>query len=100
MFVMNSGPCAPQHVEVQYSLSIGQLSWDRSRAATRYTAQAVADQGSVLSCSTSDTSCVLYNVSCSQTYDITVTAHNDICQGAAVSTSTTLNTGAFNLPLS
>ncbi|XP_067303573.1 fibronectin [Pseudorasbora parva] len=87
-----TGPCVPQYVEVQYSLSIGQLSWDRSEGATGYTAQATTDQGSVLSCSTSDTSCVLYNVSCSQTYDITVTANNKVCQGAAVSESTTLNT--------
>lgn len=97
---MNLGPCVPQHVEVQYGLSIGQLSWDRSSGATIYNAQAATDLGSVLSCSTIDTSCVLYNVSCSQTYDITVTADNTVCQGAALSASATLNTGAFNLPLS
>ncbi|XP_026097187.1 fibronectin type III domain-containing protein 7-like [Carassius auratus] len=89
---LNTGPCPPQNVEVQYGVSIGQLSWDRSKGASMYTAQAATDLGSVLSCSTSDTSCALYNVSCSQTYDITVTAHNNVCQGAAVSASTTLNT--------
>ncbi|XP_077060714.1 uncharacterized protein fndc7b [Siphateles boraxobius] len=89
---LKTGPCVPQHVEVQYGLSIGQLSWDMSRGATRYTTQAATDLGSVLSCSTSDTSCVLYNLSCSQTYDIIVTAHNNVCQGTAVSASATLNT--------
>lgn len=96
---MNSAPCAPQNVEVQYDLSIGLLSWDRSGGASMYTTQAATDLGSVLSCSTSDTACALYNMSCSQTYDITVTAHNNICQGVAVSASNTLNTGALNLPL-
>ncbi|KAF4097010.1 hypothetical protein G5714_022979 [Onychostoma macrolepis] len=89
---LKTGPCAPQNVEVQYDLSIGQLSWDRSGGASMYTAQAATDLGSVLSCSTSDTSCALYNMSCSQTYDITVTAHNNVCRGTAVSASTTLNT--------
>ncbi|XP_043081301.1 serine-rich adhesin for platelets [Puntigrus tetrazona] len=89
---LNTGPCAPQNIEVRYGLSIGQLSWDRSRGASTYTAHAANDLGSVLSCSTSDTSCALYNMSCSQTYDITVTAHNNICRGTAVSASTTLNT--------
>ncbi|XP_016331309.1 uncharacterized protein LOC107680061 [Sinocyclocheilus anshuiensis] len=89
---LNTGPCAPQNIEVQYGLSIGQLSWDRSTGASMYTAQAAPNLGSVRSCSTSDTSCALYNVSCSQTYDITVTAHNNVCRGAAVSASTILNT--------
>uniref|UniRef100_A0A672T9V5 Fibronectin type-III domain-containing protein n=3 Tax=Sinocyclocheilus grahami TaxID=75366 RepID=A0A672T9V5_SINGR len=89
---LNTGPCAPQNIEVQYGLSIGQLSWDRSTGASMYTAQAAPNLGSVRSCSTSDTSCALYNVSCSQTYDITVTAHNNVCREAAVSASTTLNT--------
>ncbi|KAL1249579.1 hypothetical protein QQF64_020584 [Cirrhinus molitorella] len=89
---LNTGPCEPQNTEVQYSLSIGQLSWDRSKGASTYTAQAVTDLGSVLSCSTSDTSCALLNMSCSQTYDITVIAHNNVCQGTAVSASTYLYT--------
>ncbi|XP_051515678.1 uncharacterized protein LOC127418869 [Myxocyprinus asiaticus] len=89
---LKTGPCTPQHVEVQYSLSIGQLSWDRTKGAVMYTAQAATDQGSVVSCSTSDTSCALYNLSCSQTYSITVTAQNDVCHGIAVSAPSTLKT--------
>ncbi|XP_056304665.1 uncharacterized protein LOC130216807 [Danio aesculapii] len=89
---LKTGPCVPQHAEVQYGLSIGQLSWDRSKGASMFTAQASTDQGSVLSCSTSDTYCALYNLSCSQTYEITVAAHNNICHGAAVSASTFLET--------
>lgn len=100
IFLMISGPCVPQHAEVQYGLSIGQLSWDRSKGASMFTAKAVTDQGSVLSCSTSDTYCALYNLSCSQTYEITVAAHNNICHGAAVSASTFLETGALCFQLS
>ncbi|XP_055044899.2 uncharacterized protein fndc7b [Misgurnus anguillicaudatus] len=89
---LRTGPCIPQHVEVQYTPSIGQLSWDRTKGASTYTAQATTDQGSVLSCSTSDTSCAIYSMSCSQTYDIIVTAQNDICQDVAVSVSSSLET--------
>ncbi|XP_057183469.1 G surface protein, allelic form 156-like [Triplophysa rosa] len=87
-----AGPCVPQHVEVEYSLSIGQLSWDRTKGASTYTVQASTELGSVLSCSTSDTSCAIYDMSCSQTYDITVTAQNNVCQDVAVSVAATLET--------
>lgn len=90
---MFSGPCEPQHVEVEYSLSIGQLSWDKTKGASSYTVQASTDLGSVLSCSTNDTSCAIYDMSCSQTYDITVTAQNNVCQDVAVSVAATLETG-------
>ncbi|XP_041914101.1 uncharacterized protein LOC121678548 [Alosa sapidissima] len=87
-----TGPCVPPYVSAQYSLSIGQLFWDLSRGATSYLAQAATEEGLMQSCLTNDTSCALYSMSCSQTYNITVTARNNVCEDLATSEPVLLET--------
>ncbi|XP_064190128.1 uncharacterized protein LOC135254105 [Anguilla rostrata] len=82
---LQTEPCVPLNLDVQYSLSIGQLAWDMSKGAKYYSAEAITLWGLRSSCNTTDTSCALYNMACSQTYNITVTAHNQACKDIATS---------------
>ena len=51
-----------------------------------YTAEAMTEYGLVSTCATNDTYCPLYNMACGQIYNVSVTAHNDVCPGVAMST--------------
>ncbi|XP_023809630.1 fibronectin type III domain-containing protein 7-like [Oryzias latipes] len=79
-------PCIPDHITAQYSLTIGQVQWDLASGAVNYTVIGETDQGLVVSCTTSDTYCALYNMGCGQIYNITVGAHNEACSDVSVST--------------
>ncbi|KAK9519631.1 hypothetical protein VZT92_022346 [Zoarces viviparus] len=84
-----TGPCIPEHIVplyTLYSLTIGQVLWDVTAGADYYTVEAVTEQGLTVSCNTTDTYCVLYNMSCGQTYTVNVTANNPACQGVSTST--------------
>lgn len=50
-----------------------------------YTVEGVTEQGLVVSCTTNDTYCALYNMKCGQMYNISVTANNHVCQGVSTS---------------
>lgn len=56
--------------------------------ADYYTVEGVTEQGLMVSCTTNDTYCALYNMDCGQMYSINVTAHNHVCQGVSTSTET------------
>ncbi|KAI5609206.1 hypothetical protein C0J50_6208 [Silurus asotus] len=89
---LQTGPCVPRLVSASYTPPVALLLWDMTRGADNYTAQAVSQHGSQASCSTRDTSCVLYSLNCSQTYNITLTAYNNIYQDGVKSNTLTLNT--------
>ncbi|XP_047442067.1 uncharacterized protein LOC125008801 [Mugil cephalus] len=81
-----TGPCIPEHITTQYSVTIGQVQWDMTAGADYYTVRGETDQGLMVSCSTNDTYCALYNMVCGQMYNIKVTAHNHVCRDLATST--------------
>ncbi|XP_072294150.1 uncharacterized protein fndc7b [Eucyclogobius newberryi] len=85
---MGTGPCVPEILSTDYSLSIGQALWARDPGAERYTVEAVTDQGLVSDCATNDTYCALYNMECSQTYTFTLTAYNDQCPSGIAANQT------------
>ncbi|KAJ8384528.1 hypothetical protein AAFF_G00204430 [Aldrovandia affinis] len=85
-------PCLPLNVHVEYSQSIGQLIWDRSKGATSYSAEAITSQGLTSTCNTDETACVLHDLECSQVYNITVSAHNQACRDVATSQAIALTT--------
>ncbi|XP_012990390.2 uncharacterized protein LOC105029012 isoform X2 [Esox lucius] len=87
-----TGPCVPAHLSTEYSITIGQVTWEASQGANLYTAEAVTDEGQTITCNTTDTFCPLYNMACSQEYNVTVTAHNNVCQHLATSESVSLKT--------
>ncbi|KAJ3599685.1 hypothetical protein NHX12_033641 [Muraenolepis orangiensis] len=78
-------PCTPSHLSTQYALSIGQVMWDPSAGADRYTVAAVTDQGVAVSCGTTDTYCALLGMGCGQMYNVSVTAHNSACNNSVTS---------------
>ncbi|XP_076010518.1 fibronectin type III domain-containing protein 7-like [Genypterus blacodes] len=77
-----TGPCIPQHISTHYSLSIGQVLWDVSMGAVSYNVEAVTDQGLRRTCVTTDTYCPITNLLCSQTYKVSVTAINGVCENS------------------
>ncbi|KAI7809537.1 hypothetical protein IRJ41_010869 [Triplophysa rosa] len=77
-----TGPCASQHLTVQYSPSIAQLFWNSTRT-TNFTAVAVTEQGLTASCNTSSTTCALSGLECGQIYNITLTTHSSVCDSTA-----------------
>ncbi|CAB1419900.1 unnamed protein product [Pleuronectes platessa] len=81
-----TGPCIPEHISTQYSLTIGQVLWDKSPGADNYTVAGVTLEGLMVSCSTIDTNCAFNNLNCGQLYNVSVTANNHVCQGVATST--------------
>nr|XP_019965387.1 PREDICTED: uncharacterized protein LOC109644441 [Paralichthys olivaceus] len=81
-----TGPCIPEQISTQYSITIGQVLWDMSAGAGYYTVAGVTEQGLTVSCRTNDTYCALYNLGCGQVYNISVTANNHVCQDVSVST--------------
>ncbi|XP_067369826.1 mucin-3B [Channa argus] len=85
-----TGSCSPQHITVEYSLSIGQVQWDTSAGAGYYTVEGVTEEGHTVSCITNDTSCALYNLGCGQSYSIHVMSNNQVCQGVATSNKTVI----------
>lgn len=98
---MNSGPCVPVLVNASYLPPIVLLLWDMTRGADSYNAQALSQQGLQTSCSVRDTSCALYNLNCSQIYNITLTAYSDLYQDGVKSNTLILNTGGkrFGQPI-
>lgn len=80
------GPCIPEGITSQYSLTIGQVQWDAPAGADYFTVSGETDQGLTVSCNTTDTYCVLYNMDCGQMYNITVTSHNHVCTDVSIST--------------
>ncbi|XP_029988577.1 fibronectin-like [Sphaeramia orbicularis] len=83
---LDTGPCVPEHITTQYSLSIGQVLWDMANGADSYSVEAITAQGQQASCTTNDTYCPIYNMQCGQTYSVTVTAHNHVCSDGSMST--------------
>lgn len=59
--------------------------WDLSPGAEYYTVEGGTQQGLMVSCTTYDTYCAMYNMVCGQMYIISVTAHNHVCQGVSTS---------------
>ena len=55
------------------------ISWDAAAGAVSYAAQAVTDQGLTSVCLGSDTKCTLPRLQPDQTYNVTVTAINHMC---------------------
>ncbi|XP_017343677.1 uncharacterized protein LOC108276481 [Ictalurus punctatus] len=89
---LQTGPCVPVLVSVSYLPPVALLMWEMTRGADSYIARAVSQQGFQKFCSTRDTSCALYNLNCSQIYNISLTAYSDLYQDGVKSNSLTLNT--------
>uniref|UniRef100_A0A3Q3FC03 Fibronectin type-III domain-containing protein n=1 Tax=Labrus bergylta TaxID=56723 RepID=A0A3Q3FC03_9LABR len=66
-------PCAPMNLSVHYNASSARVMWEAAKGAISYSVQAVTDQGSTVTCNSTNTSCRLNGLQCSQLYNLTVT---------------------------
>ncbi|XP_030016445.1 uncharacterized protein LOC115437357 [Sphaeramia orbicularis] len=76
---LTTEPCVPMNLAVQYNVSDARVTWDAANGATSYLVQAVTDEGLRASCNSTYTLCYLNGLLCSQTYNVTVMAHNSAC---------------------
>ncbi|XP_032883843.1 uncharacterized protein LOC116977489 isoform X5 [Amblyraja radiata] len=74
-------PCNPQNVKVQLDCNenTALVIWDYSEGALWYTAIAKGDNGNIISCSTSGTSCTTPTLLCGQIYSVHVAASDRTC---------------------
>ncbi|XP_048395792.2 fibronectin type III domain-containing protein 7-like [Stegostoma tigrinum] len=84
-------PCAPQNVDAHVNCAAGHtsVSWELSEGAISYIA--TAEGSNVQQCSANQTMCDITDLSCGETYTITVRAHDDYCDSAE-SRSVTMKT--------
>ncbi|XP_047231360.1 uncharacterized protein LOC124874162 [Girardinichthys multiradiatus] len=83
--VLVTEPCIPERITTVYTMTIGQVQWDKAAGADNYTVRGETEQGLGVSCTTRDNFCALYNMNCGQVYNITVTAHNRVCEDVSIS---------------
>lgn len=91
-----TAPCVPTNVLA--SRTCGQkfvdVAWQSSRGAQNYTVTAVDEQGSRLTCVSTETSCRLDGVKCSNIYNVSVVAMDDLCSSMR-STPVKLSIGVY-----
>ncbi|XP_028666288.2 uncharacterized protein LOC114658369 [Erpetoichthys calabaricus] len=76
---LQTEPCMPQNVHVIYSANMAEVGWDHSLGAGSYTAEALSILGHWEGCETIDTRCKIEGLLCGEMYNVTVSAHNDVC---------------------
>lgn len=59
--------------------SFVEVTWQASRGALRYQAAATGTDGQRLLCSSNEPSCILEGLTCSEVYNVSVTAMDDNC---------------------
>ncbi|KAK2900552.1 hypothetical protein Q8A67_008667 [Cirrhinus molitorella] len=84
LVTVDTAPCVPTQVNV--SLSCGSdtasVSWAASSGlVSYYTVTAVDDNGHMLTCNSSSTSCNINSLACGQAYNVSVTAISVDCTG-------------------
>ncbi|XP_036072147.1 fibronectin type III domain-containing protein 7-like [Oryzias melastigma] len=79
--IVKTAPCPPaiQSRTVFCSNSSSLVSWTPMSEATGYTVKAKSTKGHLVSCTSTTNSCTLTNLTCSETYMATVTAHGYKC---------------------
>ncbi|XP_037642392.1 tenascin-N-like [Sebastes umbrosus] len=78
-------PCVPMNLSVHYNESTAQVMWTAAGGASSYSVWAVTDQGLMVTCNTTNTSCYLNGLQCSQIYNVTVMARNMACNSTVTS---------------
>uniref|UniRef100_A0A3P8XZQ8 Fibronectin type-III domain-containing protein n=2 Tax=Esox lucius TaxID=8010 RepID=A0A3P8XZQ8_ESOLU len=78
-----TAPCSPQPVETQLNCLSGMLNiaWQPRAGATSYHAT-VQEGRNIMMCDTNTSSCVVPNLSCGNTYNVTVVAQGQSCNSS------------------
>ena len=88
-------PCLPDPstiaVEVECDNDTALVGWAWSDGASSYELTAISDDGFVATCASQDNYCNFTDLVCGQTYNLSLTAINSVCQDTQV-TSVTFET--------
>uniref|UniRef100_A0A8C1ZR06 Fibronectin type III domain-containing protein 7 n=1 Tax=Cyprinus carpio TaxID=7962 RepID=A0A8C1ZR06_CYPCA len=82
--VLRTVSCKPQNASAQLSCDTNSavVSWEFSDNVTRHTVQATGSDGHRIDCTSSNHSCTLSGMHCGQSYNITVTALDGVCDNS------------------
>lgn len=82
-FHFPSGPCAPTNISASLLCenNTAKVSWQPCPGAASYNVTAAGGNGDVKQCATNISSCLIPNMSCGQTYSITVSPFSNQCKG-------------------
>lgn len=69
------------NLSVHYNVSTATVTWAAARGASSYSALAVADRSSPVRCNATGHGCFLSGLLCSRVYNVSVTAHDQTCDG-------------------
>ncbi|KAJ8357216.1 hypothetical protein SKAU_G00200100 [Synaphobranchus kaupii] len=80
----NSVPCMPDSLSVEIECENGSavLNWTESEGAVEFFACAQGEDGDMLYCDTTDTSCTIEGLECGALYNFSVQASDGICKGS------------------
>ncbi|PWA21255.1 hypothetical protein CCH79_00009504 [Gambusia affinis] len=84
MKTIRTAPCVPENIETHLDCPSGVLNvtWESTGYFTRFQASVVSSKGHVNICTTERNYCVVRNVACETTYDVTVTAQDKACNSS------------------
>ncbi|XP_069792406.1 fibronectin type III domain-containing protein 7-like [Narcine bancroftii] len=74
-----TAPCPPQNVQADCAAVTAFVTWEPSNLTVWYTATAEGNDGHTATCTTSETSCLIPHLHCSQIYSISVLAFGETC---------------------
>ncbi|KAM9324544.1 uncharacterized protein PAF06_000603 [Gastrophryne carolinensis] len=79
-YAFKTGPCTPQNVRTQLDCVTNSVtvSWNTSLGAENYTSMALGRNGEYHVCNSTTTSCGFSNLTCGMSYEVTVTAINEV----------------------
>ncbi|XP_041941446.1 uncharacterized protein LOC121704923 [Alosa sapidissima] len=74
-------PCEPQNASAQLNCTThgALVSWEAGDGSDNYLVQAVGDDGHQVGCNSSSSSCSLPSMHCGQSYNVTVTVLDGVC---------------------
>lgn len=74
-------PCHPQgvHASLECSTNVASVSWENSGPDQIQVVTAVNSRGSVTTCNSSSSNCTFRQLSCGESYVVSVVGHTDTC---------------------
>ncbi|XP_062919511.1 fibronectin type III domain-containing protein 7-like [Mobula hypostoma] len=79
VFETETVPCPPQNIQADCAGVTAFVTWELSNLTVWYTATAEGSDGHAATCTTSKTNCLIPDLHCSQTYNISVLAFGESC---------------------
>ncbi|XP_069794080.1 fibronectin type III domain-containing protein 7-like isoform X2 [Narcine bancroftii] len=79
-----TAPCIPENITAQVDCDVNDalISWEQSDGSDFYVATAKASDGFEHLCNTEETTCIIIDLHCGQSFNITVIAVNEMCNSS------------------